>query len=317
VNSGWRRLGRPLLLLGLGAVIALVVVTIARLGSASEGAGPSGKDFVEIGAVPVGQPPPALGPGASTGTVTVACGRDEEGHHNGDNLVTMPGERGGAHHTHDYVGNLSTNAMSTDASLAAAPTTCSNGDRSTYYWPVLRLAGDDPAEHGPAVPPAAVLVQYRGSPVSHTVPMPRFLRIVTGDAMAHTANPPHVTRVSWTCAGFTDRRTDHYPRCPAGHRLLRIFDFPSCWDGRHLDSPTHRTHVVFPAANGPCPEGTFPIPQLHIEVSYELAPGAAFSVDGFPEQRHDPRTDHAGFINVMTDQQMTAVVGCLNTGRAC
>jgi hypothetical protein len=289
---------------------------IAGLGRSAGDDGPPASDYVRISAVPPDPPPPLDGPDASTGTSASVCGRDEEGHHNGDNFVTMPGKPSGAHHSHDYVGNLSTNAESTDQSLAAAPTTCTNGDRSSYYWPVLRLVVKGGSGHGPALRPASVLVEYRGNPFSAVVAMPRFLRMVTGDAEA-TSNKPHPkAKTDWTCTGYRDRHTDRYPLCPAGSRLLRIFDFPSCWDGRHTDTPNHRAHVVFPADNGVCPDGFFPVPQLHIEVGYDL-PAGKVAVDSFPEQRNSPRTDHAGYVEVMTDAQMDAVVACINSGRHC
>jgi hypothetical protein len=312
-----RRPGRPLLLLAFVAATAFAVTAVARpRGSGGDGAPPAG-DYVRIDAVPVADAAPAAYPDASTGTAVSPCGHDAEGHHNGDNLITMPGISSGAHHSHDYVGNLSTDAASTDRSLAASPTTCRNGDRSSYYWPVLRLVGTGGGEHGPAVLPVSVLVQYRGNAASPVVPMPRFLRVITGDPRALTSDPKPATRTAWSCSGSTDRRTDRYPICPPGGRVVRIFDFPSCWDGRHTDSPNHRTHVVFPAANGVCPAAFYPVPQLHVEVAYDLPPGARYAVDSFPEQHNSPRTDHAGFVDVMTDAQMAAVVGCLNSGRTC
>jgi hypothetical protein len=316
-GAPWRRVGHPLLLLAFSAIAVLAVTMLAGLGRSAGDGGPSGADYLRIESVPPVPPPPAPGRDASTGTAVSPCGRDAENHHNGDNLITMPGVASGAHHTHDYVGNLSTDAASTDLSLAAAPTTCRNGDRSSYYWPVLRLAGGAGGEHGPALAPASVQVEYRGNPYSKVVPMPRFLRIITGDPQALTSNPPRQARTAWTCSGYTDRHTDRYPLCPAGSRLLRIFDFPSCWDGRHTDSPTHRTHVTFPAANDVCAGDSFPIPALHIEVAYDLPRGARVAVDSFPEQKHSPRTDHAGFVNVMTDAQMAGVVACLNARRHC
>ncbi len=58
--------------------------------------------------------------------------------------VAAPGARDGARHLHDCVGNLTTDAFSTDAALAGSPTTCRDGDTSTFYRPVLRTGG----EHG-------------------------------------------------------------------------------------------------------------------------------------------------------------------------
>lgn len=56
----------------------------------------------------------------------------------------LPGRGGsnGAHHVHDYVGSLTTNGSSTDESLATGGTTCRLGDRSAYFWPVLRSRQD-------------------------------------------------------------------------------------------------------------------------------------------------------------------------------
>ncbi|WP_370076703.1 DUF1996 domain-containing protein [Streptacidiphilus sp. MAP12-16] len=283
-------------------------------------------DYVAIASVPAAPPAPAFGPGASTGSYAEDCGRNENGlHRNADNVVISPGVVGGAHHVHDYVGNLSTTAVSTDATLAAAGTTCTDGDRSTFYWPVLRRTdrpGTDTSSVGGGVhhnvgeilTPAAVQVEFLGNPVSEVVPMPRFLRLLTGDPVAATDGGTNA-RAEWGCAGFPGRVTGRYPLCPSGSSLTRTLDFPSCWDGRSTDSPDHRAHVVFPAANGVCPHDTFPVPQLRVVLSYDLPPGVPFALDSFPEQLHDPITEHALFVDVMTDRQMAAVVACVNRGR--
>jgi hypothetical protein len=46
----------------------------------------------------------------------------------------------------------------------------------------------------------------------------------------------------------------HYPNivsvaavCPSGARLGAIISAPSCWDGKNLDSPNHRSHVAYPS----------------------------------------------------------------------
>ncbi|MEU7066638.1 DUF1996 domain-containing protein [Streptomyces sp. NPDC046161] len=298
---------------------------------ASRAAGPrAGSAAADFAAPRDMSPEPGLlpaGPDASAGTVTVDCGRNGEGHYNQDNLVVSPGLRAGAHHTHAYVGNLSTDALSTDASLAAAPTSCAGGDRSTYYWPVLRRtdrSGRDPREnasgHGNAgeiVPEAAVTVEFRGSPVGKVVPMPRFLRAVTGDALAYTAGAAAQVRARWGCSGTPGSTSAHYPRCPAGQRVTRTLVFPSCWNGLDNDSPGHRSHLLFPAVSGVCPQGTFPVPQLRVSLAYDLPPGVPFALDSFPEQMHSPKTDHAMFVNVMTDERMQEVADCLNDGRTC
>ncbi|GLZ38687.1 DUF1996 domain-containing protein [Actinokineospora sp. NBRC 105648] len=283
----------------LSTLLAVGVLTAACAGAPPE-------SRVDIGDV-APTPAPAVGRGAAAGSYTVDCGR--EGHRNSDNLVASPGVRDGAHHLHDYVGNESTDAFSTNASLAAAPTSCRDGDASTYYWPVLRLGG----HHDSPRTPDSVRITFLGSPVSEVVGMPRFLRTVTGDAKAGPG-----ARATWTCAGFDDRRTTSYPRCPSGSRTLRVFDFPSCWDGRSTDSPDHKAHLRFPSADGSCPHGSFPVPRLRIEVGYDLAPDALFSIDSFPEVAdRASASDHAHFVNVRTDKAMDEVVTCVNQGRVC
>ena len=99
--------------------------------------------------------------------------------------------------------------------------------------------------------------------------------------------------------------------------MLRISDFPSCWDGTNTDSANHRTHIVFANKQGACPAGTTAVPQLRITTAYDVPRDTVFAVDGFPDQLHDPMTDHNDFINVMSDGLMRQVVGCINTGRRC
>jgi hypothetical protein len=148
--------------------------------------------------------------------------------------------------------------------------------------------------------------------------MPRFLRVVTGNARAVTAGAAAgVIRTRWSCSGSPDRATNLYPLCPDGQQVVRTFVFPGCWDGRRTDSPTHRDHVVFAARDGSCPHDTFPVPQLRIQVAYRVPPGRGFAIDTAPEQRHSPITDHADFIDVMPDPLMAQVVACLNDGRRC
>ncbi|MFD0689912.1 DUF1996 domain-containing protein [Actinomadura fibrosa] len=295
---------------------------------------PAPEDFIDIRKVP--RAPKAARParGASRGTFTSQCGRNQNGHRNPDNFIVAPGVQNGAHHTHDYVGNLTTDGFSDDESLARGGTTCRRGDKSAYFWPVLRLrSAKDAAQNdqsaadlniGRIVTPTTVSLQFRGNAAGKVTAMPRFLRIITGDAKSAT-NGAANARAAWTCTGFTDRVTAaKYPICPRGSRVARVLDFPSCWDGRNTDSANHRTHVVFPAASGACPSGTRPVPQLRMTLTYalnvgrtQIAQGRVYALDSFPEQLHNPVTDHADFENVMPGGLMRRAVQCINRGRRC
>ncbi|MBO3751154.1 DUF1996 domain-containing protein [Streptosporangiaceae bacterium NEAU-GS5] len=394
--------------------------------------GPTADDFIDIQDVPTVEQPETSRHG-SWGTFVSQCGTNAEGHSNTDNVIGAPGVPGGAQLTNDYVGNVSTDALSTNESLVAADTTCRlYADKSTYFWPTLRIrgpddavvaaetsapeaspsatgsstatatetgsptaaadsgasstdalggtddtvdidaVGTDPLDLGPgadagtdanaspstsssadpnaspssspsaepsagpdvvadaaetnigtSVQPSLVRLQYRGNPRSLVRAAPRFLRMLTGDALA-ARNAGDNARPTWTCTGFTDRLTAKYPLCPDDSHLVRILDMPSCWDGQNLDSPDHRAHLVFPDTSGACPRGTHAVPQLRITLVYADVPNTQpdganvpFALDSAPSESHNPSTDHAGAIGVMSRQLMRIVVRCINSGSRC
>jgi hypothetical protein len=178
-----------------------------------------------------------------------------------------------------------------------------------------------PGNTGGIVRPATVLIEYRGNPVSKVVPMPRFLRALTGDAKP-TSRGPANARATWTCSGFTDRLSDKYPICPAGSQVQRVHDFPGCWDGKNIDSDNHRNHVAFAdKTSGACPQGFRAIPQLRITVSYAIPRDAQlrgrYALDSFPEENHNPFSDHNDFVNVNSAQTMQRIATCINKGKNC
>lgn len=295
------------------------------------GNGPEAADFVDIQSVQPNVDRPDKRRGASRGTFTTKCGTNENGKFNPDNVIAAPGVSNGAHHMHDYVGNQATDAFSGDEDLANGDTTCRNqGDKSTYYWPVLRLQnGEDENDAdadgggkdqnvGQIQTPTSVTLKFAGNPTGKVVAMPRFLRIITGDAKSLT-NGDANANASWSCTGFENRQLkDKYPICPEGSQVVRTFNFQSCWDGQNTDSANHRTHVAFAdARTGACPQGFKAIPQLVQRIVYDVPPGPGFAVDSFPEQLHKPITDHGDFINVFDERLMNRMAKCINSGQRC
>ncbi|WP_405653823.1 DUF1996 domain-containing protein [Streptomyces sp. RK9] len=300
-------------------------------GQGQAGNGPEAGDFVDIKSVRPNVQKPRTQRGASRGTFTTNCGTNKNGKFNPDNVIVAPGVSNGAHHMHDYVGNQETDAFSGDDDLANGDTSCRNrGDKSTYYWPVLRLQnGNDENDAdadgggrdknvGEIQTPDQVTLKFVGSPVGKVTAMPRFLRIITGDAKAFT-NGDANANASWSCTGFENRQLkDKYPICPRGSKVVRTFNFQSCWDGQNTDSANHRTHVAFAdQRSGRCPQGFRAIPQLVQRVVYDVPPGPGFAVDSFPEQLHKPITDHGDFINVFDERLMQRVAKCINGNRRC
>ncbi|MFG3129971.1 DUF1996 domain-containing protein [Streptomyces tendae] len=303
------------------------------------GNGPVAADYADIESV---QPNVVRAPRqkkASTGSFATSCGVNAEGLFNSDNLIAAPGVGNGAHHFHDYVGNQANNALASDEDLAAGDTSCADqGDKSSYYWPVLRLqngtaeqdaqspGGGIEGNAGEIVTPAEVTLTFEGNERGKVTEMPRLLRIITGDAKAFV-NGNTNANASWSCTGFEDRQLkDKYPLCPSGSDVVRTFTFQSCWDGRNIDSANHRTHMAFAAADGSCPEGFRAVPRLVQRVVYDVAAPSLedggktvplFAVDSFPEQLHKPVTDHSDFINVFDEDLMREMVECINSGREC
>ena len=79
--------------------------------------------------------------------------------------------------------------------------------------------------------------------------------------------------INFACIGAGKSETNGIPNygCPGGLRA-QVF-FPSCWNGRDLDSPDHKSHVSYPVRRpneGPCP-ADFPVHLISIfyEVLYD------------------------------------------------
>ncbi|NJP51433.1 DUF1996 domain-containing protein [Streptomyces sp. SBST2-5] len=310
------------------------------------GNGPSAEDFVKIEDVqPNGGPQgvngnglPANGDTGSTGSFTTNCGTNQNENRNSDNVIVAPGVSNGAQHQHDYVGNQANNAFASDEDLANGETTCQNqGDKSSYFWPVIRLqngqndidadqpGGGQDGNVGQIVEPAKAELKFVGNKTSDVVAMPRALRIITGDAKSFV-NGLNNANTNWSCTGFEDRVVnDKYPICPEGSSVVRTSFFQSCWDGQNIDSANHRTHVAFVEADGSCPNGFQAIPQLQVRLVYDIpAPQIqngqvqnAYAIDSFPDQLHKPITDHNDFINFFDENLMNEMVDCINSGRDC
>jgi len=267
----------------LGPLKAKRTAVLDRIGIAiaRSGARPQGLD--------------ALAACTATGQTETQGNQNNPGNQNGEN--NKDGENGGAADPQP--------APSTPAALPDP------------QGPNLEL----PNNTGGIVRPASVLIEYRGNAASKVVPMPKFLRELTGDAKPISRGPANA-RATWTCSGFTDRLSDKYPICPAGQQVQRVQDFPGCWDGTNIDSTNHRDHVAFAdQQTGACKQGFVAIPQLRITISYDIPRdvqvNGQYALDSFPEEDHNPFSDHNDFINVNSAQTMQKIATCINKGKTC
>jgi hypothetical protein len=191
----------------------------------------------------------------------------EYSHSAPDDPIVFP-NMAGASHMHSFLGNDSTNATSTPESLTRfTASSCKPiEDHSAYWIPTL-------FEDGKAIEPEQVVVYY-GSLLddkTKTVPMPYGMRMIAGDAKKQEPTPQGAVNQFYCAGGPQDGKTrsadGNWPVCDGGtlHFTLR---FPDCWDGKHLDSPNHKSHVAF-GVGGKC-SGDYPvaIPAVTFSIAY-------------------------------------------------
>ncbi len=104
-------------------------------------------------------------------------------------------------------------------------------------------------------------------------------------------------------APCTGADTKDFPKSPCGGGWRVTVTFPSCWDGKTLDSPDHKTHIAYPASGtfesgGACPS-THPvkIPQIMYEIMFSTQAFADKSL--WPTDGSQPfywsMSDHTGY----------------------
>jgi len=230
-------------------------------------------------------------------------------HRLADDPIVHPGRPGGAHQ-HDFWGNSSTDAFSTQDSLLAAPTTCNRpGDTAAYWMPSL-------LEDGRPVDPGDATFYYRGvgSDPTNVFPFPPNFRMVAGDQSATTAQP--LNAVEWACRdeGAKKPWRAELPACPAGSALAFRVNFADCWNGRDLDSADHRSHVAYSDQSGRCPAShPVAIPEIAMTVTYPRVSGGQLSLSS-----GSPYSGHADFLNAWRQSDLVDLVGsCLLRSRQC
>ena len=99
------------------------------------------------------------------------------------------------------------------------------------------------------MPTGAQVIYYKADVTDYrtVIPFPKGLRFVVGSPTAteaqFQANPGTVE--GWEC-GDISGYFDFPPSCAAGTELNIRLQSPSCWDGVHLDSADHKSHMAYP-----------------------------------------------------------------------
>ena len=227
-------------------------------------------------------------------------------HRLADDPIVHPGMPG-ASHLHDFFGNTTTNAKSTLKKLKRGTTTCVNAsDLSGYWTPSLKVNGVlvDPTQ-------ASVYYSNNGKDYRKIKAPPRGLEVVAGSAAATTPQGTKIT--TWDCADDNSVAPGvDVPTCPMGTLALHV-NFPDCWDGVHLDSANHASHLAY-NVKGVCPAG-YPvsIPRIRVNVRYPTTGGPTTELSSGGQY-----SGHADFFNVWVPKELKRLVKtCINAGIIC
>jgi hypothetical protein len=203
-------------------------------------------------------------------------------------------------HVHQIVGGNSFNASmhpQKDMPGESTCTTCQFSEDFSNYWtailyfrarngtykrvPQLANAGFEGATGG------GMTVYYMQDPLYDTAQksqvkafQPGF-RMFIGDINARTKEQAaRFRQLTYTClenAGTREPETVAFPKRACKYGIMTSLRFPTCWDGKNLDSPDHLAHMSYPESGtfesgGPCP-ATHPVrtSQVMFEVIWDTS----------------------------------------------
>ncbi|OIW27114.1 hypothetical protein CONLIGDRAFT_707998 [Coniochaeta ligniaria NRRL 30616] len=238
-------------------------------------------------------------------------------------------------HVHQIVGGNAFNASMTtsDVSNAATCTTCEFSEDFSNYWTANLYFK---AKNGTykRVPQGSAALQFNdkfsnqigggvlvyyvsAQPGKITAFKPGF-RMLVGDPMERSRTGTTLKRQNCyrcytgpnfggdTSAPCQDAKidTESLPPKPCAGGIRSNIHFPTCWDGKNLDSPNHKDHVAYPTSGpatflslgGACPS-THPvrIPQLMYEVVWDTTKFNSLWTSGDPNPFYLSTGDNTGY----------------------
>ena len=229
----------------------------------------------------------------------------------------------GASHLHDFFANTTTDANSTYASMTFSPatTTCpaASDDSSGYWAPALYKNGVKVNAADPPDPSHGAQFYFRKSNLKAGTVIRSFppdFRMIAGNmhATSESDNPYLGREIYYGCSDNSESGKPTAPiNCSTGIISLHV-GFPNCWDGVNIDSPDHKSHVVYPSS-GLCPaDHPVGLPRLIMRFEYPIGTDSSgISLSSGPYY-----TAHGDFWNTWNQERLnTLVAQCLNTSTDC
>ena len=211
--------------------------------------------------------------------------------------IVAPGPHRRSEHEHVFFGNRSTSSDSSYRSMRKASTSCRLRQDTAGYWvpALIDRAGREVKPHG-------ALVYYRsvGALADKNIrAFPKDFRMISDDYHFHCGEDRNSSPVPVDCSNVSRSKL-----------LKMTVVFPSCWNGRRLDSKDHMGHVAFPTGKG-CPK-THPVelPRLAIIAMFQVQDARGYTVSS-----GDPSSTHADFWNTWRQKTLRNLVQrCLGRG---
>jgi len=188
-------------------------------------------------------------------------------------------------HVHSVVGgNAFKRTMGPTDALRANETTCDKAiDHSNYWVPQLYHQRNDKLWE--LVPFSGTAVYYQKRACDYKpneqycdktvtpLAFPDGFRMVAGDPLRRSQNNNDFAQKAVNIMCIFDGGSTQYQGFPPRQCNVMRWEvyFPSCWDGKNLDSPDHKSHVAYPAVGnfdgGVCPESH---PVAILSIFYEF-----------------------------------------------
>lgn len=244
--------------------------------------------------------------------------------------IVYPGVAGA--HVHSIIGgNAFRRSMTGTDATKATQTSCDKFiDRSNYWVPQMYHQRSD--NKWEMVPWTHSAVYYQKRACNYAaglrvcdksiVPMafPDGFRMTAGDPLRRTQNntDPAQRAIDISCLDGSSGEKPGFPTTRCSTLRSQVY-FPSCWDGKNLDSPNHQSHMAYPAIGdfngGVCPQ-SHPVALLSIFYEFFFDTSTFTDINRFAFANGDPTGFgyHGDFIMGWTNRTLlqTAHRDCIS-----